>query len=53
MAVLAGLIPIASTVAAEVALLFVTIVCVALIAYEYLRHREARALIRNQGGTAS
>jgi hypothetical protein len=44
--VAAALIPAATRVDAVVAVTLVASVCVALIAYETLRHREARARIR-------
>jgi low temperature requirement protein LtrA len=46
--VLLGLVPAAWTLSAEAALLLVTLVCVALIAYEFFRHREERAAIRSR-----
>jgi low temperature requirement protein LtrA len=49
-AALLVLLPVASHVPALVALAMVAAVCVALIAYEYLSHREARATIRAQRG---
>jgi low temperature requirement protein LtrA len=45
--------PAASKVPALVALATVAAVCVALIAYEFLRYREARATIRGRGGITS
>jgi low temperature requirement protein LtrA len=47
---LAGLFPVALEVPALAALGLVAAVCVALIAYEALRHRESRAWIRNHRG---
>jgi low temperature requirement protein LtrA len=44
----AGLIPVATAVAALATLTALAIVCVALVAYEVLRHREPRAAIRAQ-----
>ncbi len=46
---LLGLIPLATEVQAIVALALVAAVCVALIAYEALRYRGARAWIRERG----
>jgi low temperature requirement protein LtrA len=48
--VLLGLLPVATHVAALAALAIVAVVCVSLIAYEALRHREARAWIRSRRG---
>jgi low temperature requirement protein LtrA len=48
--VLLGLLPIARHVPALTALGLVAAVCVALIAYEALRHREERAWIRSRRG---
>jgi len=45
--VLLALIPVATAVPGLVALAIVAAVCVALIAYEALRHRESRAWIRS------
>jgi low temperature requirement protein LtrA len=47
---LLGLFPVASRVPALTALGLVAAVCVSLIAYEALRHREARAWIRDRRG---
>jgi len=47
---LPGLIPVAREVPALVALSLVAAVCVALIAYEALWHRESRAWIRSRRG---
>ena len=47
---LLGLLPVARQVPALAALGLVATVCVALIAYEVLRHREARAWIRSRRG---
>jgi len=49
--VLIGLIPVATVVPALAALALVAAVCVALIAYEALRYRYARAWIRTRRGT--
>jgi low temperature requirement protein LtrA len=48
--VLFGLLPVAREVPALTALALVTAVCVSLIVYEALRHREARAWIRSRRG---
>ena len=48
--VLLGLLPVARTVPALAALGLVAAVCVSLIAYEFFRHREARAWIRSRRG---
>ena len=48
--VLLGLLPVATRVRALTALGLVAAVCVCLIAYEALRHREARAWIRERRG---
>jgi low temperature requirement protein LtrA len=48
--VLLGLIPVATLVAALAALALVASVCVGLIVYEVLAHREARAWIRARRG---
>jgi low temperature requirement protein LtrA len=48
--VLLGLLPIATRVPALTAMGLVAAVCVSLIAYEALRHREARAWIRSRRG---
>jgi low temperature requirement protein LtrA len=48
--VLLGLLPVARAVSALTALGLVAAVCVSLIAYEALRHREARAWIRSHRG---
>jgi hypothetical protein len=48
--VLLGLVPIAGRVSALTALAFVAAVCVSLIFYEALRHREERAWIRSRRG---
>jgi low temperature requirement protein LtrA len=48
--VLLGLLPVAREVPALTALGLVAAVCVSLIAYEALRHREARAWIRSRRG---
>ncbi len=48
--VLLGLLSVASEVPALTALGLVAAVCVSLIAYEALRHREARAWIRSRRG---
>jgi low temperature requirement protein LtrA len=48
--VLFGLMPIATLVPAVAALALVAAVCVALITYEVLRYREARAWIRSRRG---
>ena len=47
---LLGLIPVATRVPALTALGLVAAVCVSLIVYEVVRHREARALIRSRRG---
>ncbi len=47
---LLGLFPVAREVPALAALGLVAVVCVALIAYEVLRHREERARIRSRRG---
>lgn len=44
------LIPVSTTVPALAALALVTVVCVALIAYEAIRYRHARAWIRSRRG---
>jgi low temperature requirement protein LtrA len=49
-ALLLGLLPVAREVAALTALGIVAAVCASLIAYEALRHREARAWIRSRRG---
>jgi low temperature requirement protein LtrA len=51
--VLLALLPVATHVAAAGALGMVAAVCVALIAYEVMRHREDRALIRARRGALS
>ena len=51
--VLLGLLPVARTVPALAALGLVAAVCVSLIAYEFFRHREARARIRSRRGAFS
>jgi low temperature requirement protein LtrA len=48
--VLLGLLPVAREMPALTVLSLVAAVCVSLIAYEALRHREARALIRSRRG---
>jgi low temperature requirement protein LtrA len=48
--VLLGLLPVTREVPAIIALGLVAAVCVSLIAYEALRHREARAWIRSRRG---
>jgi low temperature requirement protein LtrA len=48
--VLLGLLPVATEVSALTALGLVATVCVCLIAYEALRHRESRAWIRSRRG---
>src|SRR5207244_1599468 len=48
--VLLGLLPVARLVPALAALGLVATVCVSLIAYEFFRHREARARIRSRRG---
>jgi low temperature requirement protein LtrA len=48
--VLLGLLPVARQVPAITALASVAAVCVSLIAYEALRHRESRAWIRSRRG---
>ncbi|MDP9234704.1 MAG: low temperature requirement protein A [Actinomycetota bacterium] len=48
--VLLGLFPVARMVPGLAALGLVATVCVALIAYEFFRHREERAWIRNRRG---
>jgi low temperature requirement protein LtrA len=48
--VLLALFPLVRAVSGVVALSLVAAVCVSLIAYEYLRHREERAEIRSQRG---
>ena len=48
--VLLGLLPVAMQVPATAALGLVAIICMALIAYEVLAHRQSRALIRNRRG---
>ncbi len=45
-----GLLPVATRVPALVALGLVAAVCVVLIVYEVVRHRESRALIRSRRG---
>ena len=45
-----GLIPVATQVPALAALGLVTAVCVGLIVYEVVRHRESRAWIRSRRG---
>ena len=50
---LLALLPVATHVPAAAALGMVAAVCVALIAYEVLRHREDRALIRGRRGELS
>jgi low temperature requirement protein LtrA len=52
-AVLVALLPLATHVPAAVVLGMVAAVCVALIAYEVLRHREDRAAVRAQRGALS
>jgi low temperature requirement protein LtrA len=47
---LLGMLPVAREVPALAALGIVAVVCVSLIAYEFLRHREARAWIRGHRG---
>ncbi len=47
---LLGLLPVARAVPALAALALVAIVCTALIVYEVVRHREARAWIRSRRG---
>jgi hypothetical protein len=49
--VLLGLLPVAMDVPALTALALVAAVCVSLIAYEALRHRESRAWIRSRRGS--
>ena len=51
--VLLGLLPVATHVPAAGAVGMVAAVCVALIAYEVLRHREGRAAIRARRGSLS
>jgi low temperature requirement protein LtrA len=51
--VLVAVLPVATRVPAAGALGVVAAVCVALIAYEVIRHREGRALIRAQRGALS
>jgi low temperature requirement protein LtrA len=51
--VLLALLPLAIHVPAAAALGMVAAVCVALIAYEALRHRDSRAMIRAQRGALS
>jgi low temperature requirement protein LtrA len=48
--VLLGLLPAARVVAGLAALGLVAAVCMALVAYEFLRHREERAFIRSRRG---
>jgi low temperature requirement protein LtrA len=48
--VLLGLLPVAKAVPALAALGLVAAVCVSLIAYEFLRHRQERAWIRSRRG---
>jgi low temperature requirement protein LtrA len=48
--VLLGLLPVAREVSALTALGLVAVICVCLIAYEVLRHRESRAWIRSRRG---
>jgi low temperature requirement protein LtrA len=48
--VLLGLIPVATELPALIALGLVAAVCVSLITYEAIRHREARAWIRSRRG---
>jgi hypothetical protein len=48
--VLLALLPAATHVTGIAALGLVTAVCVGLIAYEFFRHRESRALIRSRRG---
>lgn len=47
---LVGLLPVAMPLPALAALVLVTSICIALVAYEALRHREARAFIRSHRG---
>ncbi|HYY07462.1 MAG TPA: low temperature requirement protein A [Actinomycetota bacterium] len=47
---LVGLVPVATRVPASTALALVAAVCVTLIVYEVVRHREARAWIRERRG---
>jgi low temperature requirement protein LtrA len=47
---LLGLIPVAREVPALTALALVAVICVSLIVYEALRHRESRAWIRSRRG---
>jgi low temperature requirement protein LtrA len=48
---LLGLVPVAREVPALLALVFVTVVCAALVAYEALRYPAARAWIRSRRGS--
>jgi hypothetical protein len=48
---LLGLLPVAREVPALTTLGLVVAICVALIAYEFLRHREERAWIRSRRGS--
>jgi low temperature requirement protein LtrA len=48
--VLLGIFPVVRAVSALAALSLVAVVCVSLIAYEFLRHREERAWIRGRRG---
>jgi low temperature requirement protein LtrA len=48
--VLLGLLPVAKVVPALASLGLVAAVCVALISYEVIRHRESRAWIRSRRG---
>jgi len=50
---LLALLPVATHVPAAGALGMVAVVCVALIAYEVIRHREGRAIIRSRRGALS
>ncbi|MEA2499169.1 MAG: hypothetical protein QOH26_1574, partial [Actinomycetota bacterium] len=49
--VLLSLVPVAREVPSLAALALVTVVCVSLIAYEALRHRDSRAFIRSRRGS--
>jgi low temperature requirement protein LtrA len=52
-AVLVAMLPVATRVPAAAALAIVAAVCVVLIAYEVIRHRDGRALIRARRGALS
>jgi low temperature requirement protein LtrA len=50
---LLALFPVALVAPALVAIGLVAVVCITLISYEFLRHRESRAIIRSRRGTLS